>query len=86
MDAALQWSWLASASLMPETEGFILAAQDQAIATNALKCNIFHLPVSPSCRLCGRHDETIDHLVSGCEVIAQRLYKRRHDEVAKMWH
>ena len=32
---------------MPETEGFVLAAQDQAITTNALRCNIFHLPVTP---------------------------------------
>ena len=53
MDITLQWSWLTSGSLMPETEGFILVAQDQAITTNALKCNIFHLPVTPSCRLCG---------------------------------
>jgi len=70
MDITWQWSWLTSGSLMPEIEGFILAAQDQAITTNALRCNIFHLPVLPSCRLCGRHDETIDHLISGCEVIA----------------
>jgi len=39
----LQWSWLTSGSLMP---GFVLAAQDQAITTNALRCNIFHLSVS----------------------------------------
>ena len=80
MDITLQWSWLTSGSLMP---GFVLAAQDQAITTNAMRCNI---PVSPSCRLCRRHDETIDHLISGCEVIAQRLYKHRHDEVARMLH
>ena len=86
MDITLQWSRLTSDSLMPETEEFVLAAQDQAIITNPMKCNIFHLLVSPSCRLCGKHDETIDHLISGCEVIAQRLYKHRHDEVARMLH
>ena len=86
MDITLQWSRLTSGSLMPETEGFVSAAQDQAITTIAMRCNIFHLPVSLSCQLCGSHDETIDHLISGCEVITQRLYKHHHDEMARMLH
>ena len=51
-----------------------------------MKCNTFHLPVMLSCQLFGRHDETIDHLISGGEVIAQRLFNHCHDEVARMLH
>ena len=59
---------------------------ESLLHTNAMRCNIFHLPVSLSCQLCGSHDETIDHLISGCEVITQRLYKHHHDEMARMLH
>jgi len=39
MDITLQWS---SRSLMPETEWFDLATQDQIITTNAMRYNILH--------------------------------------------
>ena len=58
----------------------------KCFTTNAFRCNVLNLPVTPSCCLCGRHDETIDHLISGCEVIAKRLYKCCCDEVARMLH
>ena len=30
--------------------------------------------------------ETVQHVVSGCEKLAQRKYKRRHEYVVKMLH
>jgi len=68
---------------LKETEGFILACQDQAITTNVMN---FHLPGSSSCRLCGTCPETIDHLLTSCSVIAQSWYKVRHDGVARIIH
>ena len=38
------------------------------------------------CRLCGRKGESVQHLVSACEKLAHREYKRRHDNVAKKVH
>ena len=38
------------------------------------------------CRLCKVKEETIDHLVSSCNKIAQTDYKERHDKVASMLH
>ena len=35
------------------------------------------------CRLCGKRGETIQHVLCECEKLAQRKYKRRHDNVAK---
>ena len=64
---------------MKETEG-------QAISTNYIKANIFHQGSSSQCRLCGSNNETVDHILSSCSVIAQSHYKHRHDEVARIIH
>ena len=41
---------------------------------------------SPLCRLCGEKGETINHIVSECKMLAQREYKRRHDNIARNIH
>ena len=52
--------WLKAAGLRAETEGFIIAAQDQSLPTCWYKHIILKKPdVDPKCRLCGRFDETI---------------------------
>ena len=38
------------------------------------------------CRLCGEKGESVQHLASGCKKLAQKYYKRRHDNVAKKVH
>ena len=38
------------------------------------------------CRLCGKKVEIVQHITSGCEKLAQKEYKRRHDNVAKKVH
>ena len=54
--------WLKAAGLKAETESFIIAVQDQS------------LPMNLKCRLCGRFDDTIDHLVSGCPELAKTVH------------
>ena len=78
--------WLRSGRLKKETEGLIVAAQDQVLSTNAIKVKIYNQSGSPMCRLCGVKEETVDHLVSCCEKIAQTDYKGRHDRVATLIH
>ena len=36
--------------------------------------------------MCGKCGESVQHIVSGCEKLAQKEYKRRHDNVAKKIH
>ena len=38
------------------------------------------------CRLYKKADESIDHVVSGCSKLAQKEYKRRHDNLGKIVH
>ena len=63
-----------------------MAAQDQAIRTNAIKARIDKTPSDSKCRLCKVKENAIDHLVSRCRKIAQTDYLERHDKVATMLH
>ena len=36
--------------------------------------------------MCGKKSETISHIVTICEKLAQKEYKRRHDNVGKTMH
>ena len=75
------------ATLKKETEGLLLAAQDQALRTRRIMKNIDKKDVQDKCRLCGERDETVAHIVSECKQLAQNEYKKcRHDKVAAMLH
>ena len=78
-----QWNWLSASNLKKETEGFIFACQDQAVPTNLEFFSSLGLLIV---RLCGSQQETVDHLLTSCSVIAQSFYKKRHDAVAKLVH
>ena len=69
-----------------ETEGLILAAQEQALRTNSIKHSIDKTSETPMCRLCGDSTETVRHIVSGCKKLAQGEYRKRHDKVALRVH
>ena len=58
--------------LKEETEGFTFAAQDQAPRTNAVKEN-----VSSKCRMRGRHDETVQHILGNSSKLRETEYKKR---------
>ena len=72
--------------LKPETEALICAAQEQALRTNYIKHKIDHTHEEDKCRMCGQKGETVWHITSECEKLAQGEYKRRHDNVARIIH
>ena len=80
------WDWLSKGDLKRETESLLIAAQDQALNTNSLRKNIYHQVESDRCRLCGEAVENVTHIVSGCKMLAQKDYKRRHDKVCSHLH
>ena len=77
------WQWLSKSDSKITTEALLSAAQGQASRTNYVKYHIDRTCESPLCRLCGKRGEGVQHLVSGCEKLAQKEYKRRRDNVAK---
>ena len=83
------WLWLKKGYLKKETEGLIVAAQDQALRRKWIRRNIDKEKISAKCRLCSENDETIAHVLSECKQLAQNEYKKgRHDKIAAAihWH
>jgi hypothetical protein len=63
-----------------------VAAQDQAINTNYFRKKILKQQTDSKCQLCKEHEETIDHLISGCPIWAKNEYIIRHDRVCTHLH
>ena len=63
-----------------------MAAQNQSIRTNLAKAKIDKSQGDSLCRMCRKVDGSIDHIVSGCSKLAQKVYKRRHDNLGKVVH
>jgi hypothetical protein len=66
----------------PESE--ILAAQDKALQTKYCARKI--LLTDRKCRLCQQFDETIEHIIATCQILAEEEYIKRHDRVCVELH
>ena len=80
------WAWLQNGDLKRETESLAVAAQNQSIRTNLVKAKVDKSQGDSLCRVCRKVDESIDHIVSRCSKLAQKEYKRRHDNLGKIAH
>jgi len=80
------WAWLTTGGLKKETEGFLMAAQDQALRTNAIKVKIDKQEGEAMCRMCKNREETVTHIISECSKLAQLEYKKRYDKLAGAVH
>ena len=78
--------WLKAHGLKAETEGLIIAAQDQSLATRSFHHRIIKDGTDPQCRICGKHEESIDHIISGCSELAKTEYIQRHNKAAAYLH
>ncbi|CAK1579245.1 unnamed protein product [Parnassius mnemosyne] len=88
IDKAASNQWLKIGSLFPETEGFIIAIQDQVINTRNYRKYIIKDPtvLDDKCRKCHIHSETIQHITGACPHLAQTDYTHRHNQVANIIH
>ena len=75
-----------SVDLKAETEGFIMAAQDQSLYTRSYQARIIKNEVDTKCKMYDQYDETVDHLVSGSHVIRPTEYKNRHESIGQYIH
>ena len=78
--------WLSKGDLKAGTESEIVAAQDQALNTKYYATKILHTEADSKCRLCQQHDETIDHIISACPILAKEEYVKWHDKVSAQIH
>jgi len=86
VDVARSFRWL-HYSLHSESESTIFAIQDQVLCTRVYQAKIMQIPVqSIICRVCHEQEETIQHLLSGCSVLASTSYIERHNMVGRVLH
>ena len=87
VDLDRSWQWLKGGFLTKASEGFIMAAQEQALQTRWRKSTIEGSEeVDGLCRICGERFETVKHIVSGCSELAKKQYRIRHDKVGSRIH
>ena len=86
VDTSQSDKWLKNAQLTPETESLIIAAQEQTLATNYVRKNIWKTDCDPRCRICKESAETVKHIVSGCTCLAGSKYTNRHDKLGTYVH
>ncbi|XP_064292512.1 uncharacterized protein LOC135310067 [Plodia interpunctella] len=80
--------WLQVGTLFAETEGFLIAIQDQVINTKNYQKYIIkdaHIR-DDKCRKCHIHSETIQHITGACPHLTQTDYTHRHNQVANIIH
>jgi len=63
-----------------------VAAQDQALQTKYYATKILNTETDCKCRLYQQFDETIDHIISACPILAKEEYIKRHARVSAQLH
>ena len=86
VDSKNTHQWLRSSGLKAETEGLLVAAQDQSLNTRSYSARITKTTTEAKCRLCGKFEETVGHIVSGCPTLATSEYTHRHNKAAAYIH
>jgi hypothetical protein len=59
--------------LKAETESEIVATQDQVLQTKYCATKILNTETDSKCRLCHQFNETIDQIISACQILAKSL-------------
>jgi hypothetical protein len=75
-------NWMAKENLHPAHEKLIFGIRDQTIPTRAIRTRIWKQEGPSTCRICGKAEETIDHLTSECGELGFTEYIARHNNVA----
>ncbi|XP_035453019.1 uncharacterized protein LOC118278064 [Spodoptera frugiperda] len=88
IDTIASNKWLKIGNLFPETEGFIIAIQDQIINTKNYRKFIIKDPTitNDKCRKCHTQPETIQHITGACTTLTQTDYTHRHNQLANIIH
>ena len=82
IDLDQSFQWMKYVGLKGETEGLVVAAQDQALKTRYYSKHIMKEGTTDKCRMCHQMPETAEHIMVGCQKLAATQYLDRHNKVA----
>ena len=69
------WKWLEKGNLKRETEYLLITTHNNTLKTNYVKVKIYNLQYNNrKCWLCGEKDETINHMISECNIQYKSTY------------
>lgn len=75
--------WLVKGNIYTETEGFMMAIQDNVINTRNHRKYILNETLDTDlCRMCNPASETVEHILSSCPTLAGNKYLERHNRIA----
>ena len=69
-----------------QTESEIVATQDQVLHMKYYGKKILKAETESTCRLCQKFDETADHIILACPILAKEQYIKRFDRVGAQLH
>jgi len=72
--------------LKAEAESEIIAAQDQALQTKHHVTKMLQTETDSKCRIGQQFDETVEHIISACPILAKEQYIKRHNKVCAQLH
>ena len=64
-------AWMDKAHMSPQSESYIMAAQELALFTRWHERHILKSSDSDLCRVCRNKLETMSHILSGCDTLAK---------------
>jgi hypothetical protein len=64
----------------------MVATQDRALQTKYYETKILNTETGSKCRLYQQFDETIDHIISACPILAKEKFIKRNDSVCAQLH
>lgn len=80
------YEWVRIGHFKRQTEALLMAAQENALRLNYIKCVIDKTRDNPLCRMCEAQAETVQHILCGCRVLANTDYLERHNRVGNIIH
>ena len=84
IDKEQSFQWMKHNGLKKETEGLIVAAQDQALKTRYYTKHVMQQGDTDVCRMCHQQPKTVEHIMTGCTAMAADQYLQRHKVAAEL--
>ena len=81
-----QWGWLKKGYLERITEALIMATQEQDVRVNNIKAKIDKTHENSICRMYGKAEESVNHVLFKCSKLVQKERKTWHNQFEMKIH
>ena len=86
VDSKSTHRWLQRSGLKAGIYYLLITVRDQSFPTNVYRSKVVNDGTDPLCRICKKSNESVDHLIAGCPILASKEYKARHECLGEYIH